>query len=997
MISEIKSSVSILDLISKDLNVSLKSCGTNTFEIEETKHCPHCDHKNCFKVFYDETDENGGRYKCFSCDAKGDVISWTEYFHKLTTSEAIKKLAKDFDIKSNVERNPIQEIFDAAALYYSTALLEGVKTPSARTKLLTPLEYQLQIRKHSIEALKTFKVGWSDGGLVSYLDAFGYDEELVLESGLKSKKTGKDFLPDGCFIYPHFVNGKVSHWTFKDPTKRLQYQLPSKHSLNGYTFYNSDSIKKHDTIIIVEGENDVISCAEQVAEKYGVIGTIGSISGAQVDWLISNMKGKNIVTMFDPDDAGNKYRQKLEKLRQFPRALIHVMPPDEKDIDQLLKDGGDLETIVNENQIKVVIDDGKPVQNIKFNAAPTELVVSTEAVATPIPTDSFNPDKYKDKLNVNAITSPDNSSISNPVVDSVTEPAEQQGNNNFFEKGGCYYKIKSTKDGDPQFVQVSNFVLKLKNVYITEDNERQRELIAVRDDGLTSEPFKVNSEDKVTLKNFRVIIARVCDGDFRGTDADLATMWAYIYAKDKETFVNVIRTVGRNEKLKAWIFRNVYITDSGAIIEPDKDNIFWMQGHTVGIKAETININSHDLSDMPILEIGMSKEDTTELTKEFIVQMAKNIGNLGAALTMMGWMKSIAYDNTIFETIRGAPYLFLHGSASSGKGTICSWMQEIYGLNSSAKVVIAQIKSGAGLARKLEYYSSLPFLIDEIRHDNMTDDYTNSFRGYYDREGRPMGTKDGVTVRTQAVRSRCMFAGEDTFSDPATRMRCVSVRIPKSNSPERETSDTYTWMEASKDTFSAIGFQWLKESVAREHKFVKKGLKDLAKHLILNTKADSRKSMCWATAGLFGMELAAEHFPEFDYSKYLIEACAADNEAQKHDNTVNKFFQEVESIMSEEGISKISHNHVGTHNNLLYLWFDHIFRVVELMNRGRSSFSRNAILNAIREEPYFVSDKKKTSLGQDTQRRTVLVLDMDKAPDVIKNIGSFKYEALTTI
>jgi hypothetical protein len=66
-----------------------------------------------------------------------------------------------------------------------------------------------------------------------------------------------------------------------------------------------------------------------------------------------------------------------------------------------------------------------------------------------------------------------------------------------------------------------------------------------------------------------------------------------------------------------------------------------------------------------------------------------------------------------------------------------------------------------------------------------------------------------------------------------------------------------------------------------------------------------------------------------------------------------------------------------------------VFKQVLDDTRGRFAFSKNAVLSAIREEPYFVSDERKVKMGLNGIRRVVLTLDMSLAPDTIKNIGEF--------
>ncbi len=71
----------------------------------------------------------------------------------------------------------------------------------------------------------------------------------------------------------------------------------------------------------------------------------------------------------------------------------------------------------------------------------------------------------------------------------------------------------------------------------------------------------------------------------------------------------------------------------------------------------------------------------------------------------------------------------------------------------------------------------------------------------------------------------------------------------------------------------------------------------------------------------------------------------------------------------------------------LHIWYAHVFRVVQDANRGANMFSRNAILNALKEESYFISDTKKIQMGLNGTRRMVVTLDLTKAPDSIKNIA----------
>jgi 5S rRNA maturation endonuclease (ribonuclease M5) len=945
MFELVKSQINLLELLSKDIGVDFKECGENTYQIDDEKQhggCPFCGHNDCFKVKHDDDNLGESFYKCFSCDERGSVIDWIANKEKLTVVDAAKKLAKDHGIVLPNDYSPIQELFNVAAGYYHNCFKEICNVPQMKLGKMTPMEYQTKVRQRKPETIDSFTIGWSDGGLIEFLESIGYDPELLLESGLKSKKTGKDFLPSECFIYPHELKNRVSHFTFKDPIKKLAYQLPNKFVLNGVLFYNQDSIKTSDTVIVVEGENDVLSVVE-ANSGHAVIGTIGQISGSQLDWLRENLGGKNLVTIFDPDEAGDKYRSKLEKIKGAFKSLKQIKPAEEKDIDEHLSAGTTLASIL-------------------------------ESV----------PAQVESKKTYQPPSIPGCSSVSEDA-ESPPEMEIASENNSFFEKQGCYWKVKY-KDGEPIYTKVSNFTLQLRNVYATEDGDRLREIVVIREDGFVSDPVLANSEIKVSLKSFRTLLARAADADFTGTDHDLIAMWELVYSKSTETLVKVTRVVGRHDKTRGWIFRNKFISDAGWEVEPDESGIFWLSNKSQGIRPDPLNKTGHsnEMSDIPCLYTESSPAERDELLKGFVQNLAKNLGDTGAALIMLAWMNACAYSNSIFPLNYSFPFLFVWGSNGEGKGTICSWLMDIYDLATTGRTAISQLKSGVGFGRKAEYYASLPMWIDEIRADKDTQEYSSTFRSYYDRTSRTMGAKDGFGVKVQEVRSCFMFAGEDHFEDPATKERCITVRVPKLG---REKVESYQWIDSQKGLLSSIGYKWILESVNEDHAKLKTEIKALDRSLIVEAKCSARKSKNWAVVGLFAIRLAEKYMPSFDMKKYLFEASSKDSEMQKSETTVAQFFETVESIMSQEGFPKLTTSHIIREDNLLHVWFPHVYRVVDEAYHGKFAFTKNAVLSQLREEPYFVSDTRKIQMGLSGVRRVVITLDLTKAPDVIKNIG----------
>jgi hypothetical protein len=121
----------------------------------------------------------------------------------------------------------------------------------------------------------------------------------------------------------------------------------------------------------------------------------------------------------------------------------------------------------------------------------------------------------------------------------------------------------------------------------------------------------------------------------------------------------------------------------------------------------------------------------------------------------------------------------------------------------------------------------------------------------------------------------------------------------------------------------------------------------------------------------------------------LYEVSTKDSNSQKSETTVAQFLETVESIQSQEGVQKLTMNHIIREDNLLHIWFPHVYRVVNEAYHGKFQFTKNAVLAAMREEPYYVGEDRKVTMGINGVRRVVVTLDLNKAPDSIKNIGQY--------
>ena len=381
-------------------------------------------------------------------------------------------------------------------------------------------------------------------------------------------------------------------------------------------------------------------------------------------------------------------------------------------------------------------------------------------------------------------------------------------------------------------------------------------------------------------------------------------------------------------------------------------------------------------------------EERDQLLEGVIRNLGKNLNCMGKAITMVAWTYASVYSNFIFDLNRGFPFLFFWGVNGQGKSTVAKWVtQEFFGINGHGSTSVPMLNSGVGWGRKSEYYASIPLFIDEVRSDEETKSKLGVFRSYYDREARTIGLKDSFGVKNIRPKATFVFNGEDQFEDPATRERCIPIRIPVKG---RELQESYRWMEEHKHLFTGILYHWLIEfGETMRNPEKKEVLKAEMRLLDKKLHADGcsqRTSKNWSAVGIFGHRLAAKYIPEYDYAAYLTEASVYEAVYQKSDTTLMQFWELVEGELAQEN-SSISDKHVMRKDDLLHIWFSPVFKIVQNETRGKFPFSRNAVLSAIREEPYFISDNRKVSMGLDGARRVVITIDLTKAPDTIRNIG----------
>ncbi|MFO8240165.1 MAG: toprim domain-containing protein, partial [Dissulfuribacterales bacterium] len=345
--------VNILEYFRSETQGKIKKLGEDT---SRANPCPLCGHHDCCTL-YPKT----GSFHCFSCDQAGDVITFERLHKSLPDNlEAAKSIAKRMGISLD-EPNGTRRSAETTTKDHKTPrvasdkesaidderanTLRGIVADFYHSQLLDDqkaFDYQMQERGHSIEILKSFKIGYAGRkSIIAAVKKEGYTVEDLIAIGLvkKWRKEYRAVIPEGSFIYPHRLNGKVLYFTIKTPTPSGPFQIKKRYAGEGWLCFNQDAFNGDGPVIITEGENDLISLIDK-AKKPAAICTVGNFNTPNIlAYLKNHSQGKIFFLCFDRDEAGRKYVSRYQQAITSGGGEVRVIeiPSPHKDIDDFLR------------------------------------------------------------------------------------------------------------------------------------------------------------------------------------------------------------------------------------------------------------------------------------------------------------------------------------------------------------------------------------------------------------------------------------------------------------------------------------------------------------------------------------------------------------------------------------------------------------------------------------------------------------------------------------
>ncbi len=404
-VDKITDAVNIVDVVSDF--ISLRKAGTSYKGL-----CPfHDDTTPSFSV-----SPVKGVYKCFACGAAGNAVKFVMQYEQMTYWEALKWLAKKYNIEVKERQMTSQEKQQASmreSMFiineWASRYFQDVLHSSTDGKAIG-LQY-FRSRGFRDDIIKKFMLGYSlprrDSLAVSALEA-GYKKEFLLNTGLCfERQTGE--LTDrfsGRVIFPWLsLSGKVTGFggrLLDSRTKGVMQKYVNspdseifhkERELYGI-FWAKKAIAKHDLVYMVEGYTDVLSLHQCGIEN--VVANSGTaLSVFQIRML--HRFTSNIVLIYDGDAAGQHAALRgTDMLLSEGMNVKVLLLPDGKDPDEFAKmySSEELVRYIEEHQtdfivFKIALLLKGVTDPIKRSEAINSIVESISVIKDPVLRDTY--------------------------------------------------------------------------------------------------------------------------------------------------------------------------------------------------------------------------------------------------------------------------------------------------------------------------------------------------------------------------------------------------------------------------------------------------------------------------------------------------------------------------------------------------------------------------------------------------------------------------------
>lgn len=303
-----------------------------------------------------------GIYKCFVCNAGGNAVNFLMEHEKISYPEALRYLAKKYNIQIQEERElsdeEMLEKTEKDSLFALNAFAENYfveQMHNTETGQAIALSY-FKERGYNNTTIQHFRLGYNPDEWDAFTQVAiknGYKIDHLLKVGL-TKKTENNKLFDfyrGRVIFPiHNTMGKIVGFggrTLKKDDKIAKYfnspesEIYHKSNILYGFYFAKKAIRAKDNVYLVEGYTDVISLYQ--AGIQNVVASSGTaLTEGQIKIILSQTQ--NITILYDGDKAGIKAALRgVDMLLPTGLNVQVVLLPDGEDPDSFVKNKRDSE------------------------------------------------------------------------------------------------------------------------------------------------------------------------------------------------------------------------------------------------------------------------------------------------------------------------------------------------------------------------------------------------------------------------------------------------------------------------------------------------------------------------------------------------------------------------------------------------------------------------------------------------------------------------------
>lgn len=325
--------------------VNLKRRGVNMIGL-----CPFHDEKTpSFTV-----SPSKNIYKCFGCGRGGNAVSFVMEHEGYSFPEAIRYLAKMYNIdlvETEQSAEEAQQALKKDSLYIvmefsKNHFIHNLFNTQAGTAIGLSYFKERGFRESTI---KEFELGFAPDDQSDLTDLAlqkKYKKEFLVELGL-CNANGRDFFRNRVIFPIHNLSGKTIGFGGRTLTnnKKVPKYINSPESdiynkrKSLYALYQAkNDIRKHDNCLLVEGYTDVLSL-HQAGIKNVVASSGTSLTDDQVR-LIKRYT-QNVTVIYDGDEAGiNAAMRGMEMILSQNMYVKVVLLPEKHDPDSFLREVG---------------------------------------------------------------------------------------------------------------------------------------------------------------------------------------------------------------------------------------------------------------------------------------------------------------------------------------------------------------------------------------------------------------------------------------------------------------------------------------------------------------------------------------------------------------------------------------------------------------------------------------------------------------------------------